>query len=83
MRAKVAAFTGAKDPLGPQADVATFQAEMMAADADWQLTVYGQAWHSFTNIGVKDSPDPRMGYDPEADAQSWAAALGFLDAALT
>lgn len=82
IRAKVAAFTGAKDPLVPPKDIAAFQAEMMAADADWQLTVYGQAWHSFTNIGVKDSPDPRMGYDPEADAQSWAAALKFLDDAL-
>jgi dienelactone hydrolase len=80
--AKVAAFTGAKDPLVPPADIAAFQAEMMAADADWQLTVYGQAWHSFTNIGVKDSPDPRMDYDPDADAQSWAAALGFLERAL-
>lgn len=82
IRAKVAAFTGAKDPLVPPEDIAAFQAEMMAADADWQLSIYGQAWHSFTNIGVKDSPDPRMGYDPEADAQSWAAALSFLERAL-
>jgi dienelactone hydrolase len=83
IRAKVAAYTGAKDPLVPPEDIAAFQAEMMAADADWQLTVYGQAWHSFTNIGVKDSPDPRMGYDPDADRQSWVAALMFLDNALT
>lgn len=82
LSAKVAAYTGAKDPLVPPEDIAAFQAEMMAADADWQLSIYGQAWHSFTNIGVKDSPDPRMGYDPEADAASWAAALRFLDSAL-
>lgn len=82
IRAKVAAYTGAKDPLVPPEDVAAFQTEMMAVDADWQLTVYGQAWHSFTNIGVQDSPDPRMRYDPEADAQSWAAALQFLDGAI-
>lgn len=80
--ARIAAFTGALDPLVPPDDVATFQAEMMAAEADWQLTVYGRAWHSFTNIGVKDSPDPRMRYDALADAQSWAAALQFLDMAL-
>ena len=82
VRARVAAYTGALDPLVPPEDIATFQAEMMAAEADWQLTVYGQAWHSFTNIGVKDSPDPRMRYDPGADAASWAAALAFLEAAL-
>jgi dienelactone hydrolase len=83
IRARVAAYTGAKDPLVPPEDIAAFQAEMAAADADWQLTIYGQAWHSFTNVGVKDSPDPRMGYDPEADADSWASALRFLDSALT
>lgn len=83
IRARIAAYTGFKDPLVPPEDIAAFQAEMMAADANWQLTVYGQAWHSFTNIGVKDSPDPRMGYDPDADRQSWAAALMFLEGALT
>ncbi len=79
---KVAAYTGAKDPLVPPEDIAAFQAEMSAADADWTLTVYGQAWHSFTNIGVKDSPDPRMGYDPEADANSWASAMRLLNDAV-
>jgi dienelactone hydrolase len=83
IRAKIAAYTGAKDPLVPPEDIAAFQAEMAAADADWRLTVYGQAWHSFTNIGVQDSPDPRMRYDPEADADSWASALRFLEQALT
>jgi dienelactone hydrolase len=82
IRAKVAAYTGAKDPLVPPEDIAAFHAEMMTADADWQLAVYGQALHSFTNIGVKDSPDPRMDYDPEADAASWADALRFLEMAL-
>ena len=81
--AKVAAYTGAKDPLVPPEDIATFQEEMRAADADWQLSIYGQAWHSFTNIGVKDSPDPRMRYDPRADAESWAGAMRFLDDALS
>lgn len=82
MSARIAAYTGAKDPLVPPQDIAAFQAEMAAADADWRLTVYGQAWHSFTNIGVKHSPDPRMGYDPDADADSWASALRFLEEAL-
>jgi len=82
IKARIAAFTGALDPLVPPEDIAAFQAEMMAAGADWQLTVYGQAWHSFTNIGVKDSPDPRMRYDPQADAQSWTAALHFLELAV-
>jgi dienelactone hydrolase len=79
VRARVAAFTGAMDPLVPPEDVAAFQAEMVAAGADWQLSIYGQAWHSFTNIGVQGSNDPRMRYDPVADRLSWQSAVAFLE----
>jgi len=82
IRARVAAFTGALDPLVPPEDVAAFQAEMAVAGADWQLSVYGRAWHSFTNIGVQGSADSRMRYDPVADRLSWAAALAFIDEAM-
>ena len=83
IRARVAVFTGARDPLVPPEDVASFQAEMMRADADWQMAVYGQALHSFTNEDVDRLDDPRMRYDRQAHEQSWAALLRFLDAVLT
>ena len=82
VKARILACTGAKDPLVPLADVTAFQEEMAAAEADWQLIVYGQALHSFTNRNVLGMGDPRMDYDPSADRQSWAAALLFLDEAL-
>ncbi len=82
VRARILACTGAKDPLVPLADVTAFQEEMAAAEADWQLIVYGKALHSFTNRNVLGMGDPRMDYDPSADRQSWAAALNFLDEAL-
>lgn len=77
--ARVLACTGALDPLVPPADVARFQAEMMAAQADWQFIVYGRALHSFTNVAVDGLGDPRMAYDARADHQSWAALTAFLD----
>lgn len=80
--AQIAVFTGARDPLVPPADVAGFQAEMMRADADWQMTIYGQALHSFTNSDVDGLGDPRMRYDAQAHEQSWTAALRFLDDSL-
>lgn len=82
LAARVAAYTGALDPLVPPADVAGFQAEMMAAGADWQMSVYGRARHSFTNRDVDGLGDPRMAYDAEAHEASWAALLGFLDESL-
>lgn len=78
--ARVAAYTGAKDPLVLPDDVAAFQREMMAADVDWQIAVYGQALHSFTNQAVDELGDPRMRYDEQADIQSWSAMLGFFEA---
>lgn len=77
--ARVLACTGALDPLVPPRDVAAFQEEMAAAAADWQLTIYGRALHSFTNSAVDDLGDPRMAYDASADWQSWQAFLGFLN----
>ncbi|KQX25061.1 MULTISPECIES: dienelactone hydrolase family protein [unclassified Sphingomonas] len=77
--ARVLACTGARDPLVPPDDVTAFQAEMAAADADWQLIVYGRALHSFTNEAVNGLGDTRMAYDRSADIQSWAALRGFLD----
>jgi dienelactone hydrolase len=79
--AKILACTGALDPLVPLEDLTAFQQEMDAAQADWQLIVYGRALHSFTNRNVAGGADPRMDYDPSADRQSWAAALAFLDEA--
>jgi len=81
--ANVLACTGARDPLVPLGDVAAFSGEMDAAGADWQLIIYGRALHSFTNRNVAGGADPRMDYDPSADRQSWAAALMFLDEAMS
>ncbi|MFW2831724.1 dienelactone hydrolase family protein [Sphingomonas sp. ID0503] len=78
IRTRILASTGARDPLVPPADLATFQAEMDAADADWQLLVHGRALHSFTNRDVEGLGDPRMAYDAAADRQSWAALQAFL-----
>jgi dienelactone hydrolase len=83
IKARILACTGALDPLVPLADVTAFQEEMAAARADWQLIVYGKALHSFTNPNVAGGYDPRMDYDPLADRQSWAAALLFLEQALS
>ncbi|MBV9843192.1 MAG: dienelactone hydrolase family protein [Sphingomonadaceae bacterium] len=80
IRTPILASTGAMDPLVPPGDVSTFEQEMRQAGADWHLLTHGRAWHSFTNADVDALDDPRMRYDPVADAVSWSAALAFLDA---
>lgn len=83
VNARMAVFTGARDPLVPAEHISSFHQEMAAAGADWQLTVYGNALHSFTNRDVDALDDPRMAYDATAHALSWSALLDFLEASLS
>lgn len=79
----VAVYTGEKDPYVPRENVEAFRNEMIAAEAHWQLTVFGNAYHSFTD----PEADPNAGiagirYDPLADKLSWEGTLTLLAAAL-
>jgi dienelactone hydrolase len=73
---------GARDPHVPMSDVAAFAAEMLEADADWQLVVHGRAQHGFTH---RDSGTtaPGVAYDDAADRQSFAVASAFLAESFT
>ncbi len=79
IRCRILACTGARDPLVPLNDVTAFQHEMVEADCDWQLAVFGRALHSFTNVTVDDLGDERMGYDDEAEVASWDMLRLFLE----
>jgi dienelactone hydrolase len=82
IKARVLVCTGARDPLVPLSDVVAFQAEMAAAQADWQLAVFGTARHSFTNSAVDELGDDRMAFDPLAEEASWSMLQVFLDQSL-
>jgi len=69
--AKVLVLHGAVDPHVPADEVAAFQAEMVAAEADWQFVSYGGAVHAFTQKMAGDDPSKGAAYDARADARSW------------
>ncbi|MBR7834719.1 dienelactone hydrolase family protein [Actinospica durhamensis] len=86
VRARLLVCHGARDPHVPMADVAAFSEEMIAADADWRLVVYGRAVHGFTHRdAVPGAPGqiPGVGYDQDADELSFAEAREFLAASFT
>lgn len=70
IKAKVLVLHGHDDPMVPPEAVLTFEKEMNAARADWQLHTYGGTMHSFTNPAAND---PAFGtvYNQEADQRSW------------
>ncbi len=74
---KVLVIHGHDDPLVPAEQVVAFEKEMTEAKADWQLFIYGNTKHAFTNPKAND---PAMGleYNALADRRSAAAIEHFL-----
>jgi len=79
IKAKVLACHGALDPHVPLSDVIVFAAEMDAAGADWQLTMYGGAMHGFTHEHAIPGAIPGVEFNAVADGRSFAAVGAFLD----
>jgi dienelactone hydrolase len=79
IQGKVLALLGADDPLIPPEARLAFEQEMRAAKVDWQMHLYGNTGHSFTNPGATAMNRPGFFYQPEADARSWATMRLFFD----
>ena len=78
IKAKVLALHGHEDPMVPVNAVVELEKELTEAGADWQIHVYGNALHAFTNQAANN---PELGaiYNKNADKRSWQALLNFLD----
>lgn len=70
---------GADDPYVPLTQVEAFQNEMRTAKVDWQMIIYGNAVHSFSNPESGTDPSHGAAYNLKADKRSWAAMLTFFD----
>jgi dienelactone hydrolase len=77
IKAKLLVCHGAIDPHVPTKQVADFIEEMNAAQADYQLIVYGGAMHGFTHdVGPQA---PGVAYHAASDKRSFLAIRTFLD----
>jgi dienelactone hydrolase len=76
IKAKVLVLDGFDDPMVPHELIIAFGEEMTESKADWQLTMYGNTMHAFTN---QEANDPGFGtvYHKSADARSWVAMREF------
>jgi dienelactone hydrolase len=74
IKARILVCIGADDPMIPPPQRAAFETEMRDAGVDWQMHLYGNTVHSFTNPEAEKRGKPEaIRYSPEADARSWAA----------
>ena len=76
IKSKILALHGYDDPMVTHDQVIAFGDEMTKAGADWQLHMYGNTMHAFTN---PEANDPGFGtvYNKSADLRSWQAMKDF------
>lgn len=76
IQAKILALHGYDDSMVPSSLVTEFQQEMTGAKVDWQMHIYGNTMHAFTN---PQANDPGFGtvYNAMADSRSWMIMKNF------
>jgi dienelactone hydrolase len=79
---EVVAYCGAKDPFAPLAQIETFRQEMETAQARHQITIFGEAAHSFTDPDAQTAGRPGIEYHALSDHLSWAGTVALLAALL-
>jgi dienelactone hydrolase len=76
--AKIAVYHGAADAFVPATQIQNFTAALDKLKADWSMTSYGGAVHSFTVAGSENRKIPGIAHDANADRRSWASLQSFL-----
>jgi dienelactone hydrolase len=72
IKARILVCIGGDDPFIPLVQRAEFESEMRNAGVDWQMHVYGNTVHSFTNPTAASANRPNaVRYSAEADRRSW------------
>lgn len=79
IKAKLLICHGADDPFVPAADIAAFQAELNAANVDWQMINYSGAVHAFTQPMAGNDNSRGAAYNELADKRSWIAMRDFFN----
>lgn len=73
IKGKVLVLHGGDDPYVKPEQVFAFEDEMRKAAVDWQVVIYGNAVHSFTNPASGSDRSKGVAYDKKADMRSWEA----------
>lgn len=80
--ASILVCAGAADPFIGAEQRAAFEAEMVRARADWQLCLYSNAQHGFTERTPAGGARPGCRYDERADRRSWSALTALFEETL-
>jgi len=78
IKARILVLHGHQDPLAPPQDVIALQNELTERQADWQIHLYGNTLHAFTNPMANDLAFGTV-YNQLADQRSWRSITDFLN----
>lgn len=81
-KCEIVAYCGAQDPFAPMADIDALRQELIDAGARYQITVFGEAAHSFTDPDAAVMGMEGIRYDRMAHEMSWAGTLTLLELVL-
>ena len=77
--ARVLLCTGADDPMATAAMREQLQSSLSTAGADWELDLYSNTKHAFTNPKSDFSPMPHaIAYNPQSAQRAWLSTERFL-----
>lgn len=77
IRAAVLVLHGWEDPLSPREQTVALADELTQRGADWQIHMFGQTGHAFTNPKAQDR-EGGMFFNPLTDRRSWKMMQDFL-----
>ena len=73
----ILALHGYQDPMVPPEQLHAFNQEMLKAEANWEVCVYGQARHAFTNPIANDHELGTV-YHQQTSQRAWNRMLNFI-----
>ena len=77
IKGKVLVLHGADDPYSPMKDVLALMDEMKAAKVNYEVDLYGDTVHSFTEKDAGNDNSKGAAYNAQSDARSWARMKAF------
>ncbi len=81
IRGSLLILHGHNDPLMTQSDIDSLKTELSDNELDWQLHIFGNAAHAFTNPNANE-PENGLQYQPIADSRSWLMMKNFFEEVL-
>lgn len=78
IKPRILVLTGGADPMITANQVTAFKQEMKTAGAKYEVVVYPNAKHSFTNPDADKAGLEALAYNADAAKKSWTKAMEFL-----